>query len=228
MSASHEEACRRVSALFSETWLRRYVAGKLRHDGIFAAAYEILRGTTAPILDIGCGVGLLPFYLRERGCAQAVAGLDIDTRKTQRAREIAAGRYEDVTFLDQNAGAALPPFCGTVTMFDVLHYVPEAQQQPLLAEAASRVGHGGMLLLRDCVRDGSLRYWITHWQERSAQAIGWNVKVPFSFATRELICAPFASEEFTGEELPMWGGGPFNNYLFTFTRRAAAAVPATE
>ncbi len=220
MSASHEEACRRVSSLYSEQWLRRYVSGKLRRDGVFAAAYELLRDSNQPILDLGCGVGLLPFYLRERGCTQPVIGLDIDTRKTQRAREIGAGHYDGVTFLDQNAGAALPEFRGNVTMFDVLHYVPRSQQQILLREAATRVAPGGMLLLRDCVRDGSLRYWLTYLQERGAQTIAWNIKVPFHFVTREEICAPFKSEEFTREERPMWGGGPFNNYLFTFRRRA--------
>lgn len=221
-AASHEEACRRVASLFEERWLRGYVGGKLRHDGIFAAAYELLHDSTEAILDIGCGVGLLPFYLRERGCTQPVTGLDIDTRKTERARDIAAGRYQDVTFLDQNAGASLPGFSGNVTMFDMIHYVPKTQQERLLHEAAERVSRGGMLLLRDCVRDGSLRYWFTYWQERSAQAIGWNVKVPFHFVTRATICGPFPPNEFTRREQPMWGGGPFNNYLFTFRRHLEA------
>ncbi|MFL6595491.1 MAG: class I SAM-dependent methyltransferase, partial [Chthoniobacterales bacterium] len=64
---SHEDACRSVAALYTETWLRHYVGSKLRRDGVFAAAYELLRDSDQPILDIGCGVGLLPFYLRERG-----------------------------------------------------------------------------------------------------------------------------------------------------------------
>ncbi|MFL6567556.1 MAG: class I SAM-dependent methyltransferase [Chthoniobacterales bacterium] len=224
---SHEDACRSVAALYDEIWLRHYVASKLRRDGVFAAAYELLRESNQPILDIGCGVGLLPFYLRERGCTQLVIGLDIDTRKTQRAREIAAGRYDGVTFLDQNAGAALPQFDGNVTMFDILHYVPQPQQDGLLRDAASRVAGRGMLLLRDCVRDDSLRYRITYWQERAAQAIGWNVKVPFHFVSREEICAPFAPNEFSHEERPMWGGGPFNNYLYIF-RRIASAVARAE
>lgn len=226
MSATHEQACARISALFSERWLRSYVGGKLRRDGVFARAYELLRDSSLPILDIGCGVGLLPFYLRERGCHLPLIGLDIDTRKTARARAVANGRYDGLTFLNQNAGGMLPEFCGNVTMLDVLHYVPKAQQENLLREGASRVAPGGMLLLRDCVRDGSLRYWITYWQERSAQAIGWNVKVPFHFATRDAVRAPFPAAEFAVAEEPLWGGGPFNNYLFAFTRHARAAVPA--
>lgn len=224
---SHEGACRSVAALFHETWLRHYVASKLRRDGVFAAAYELLRKSDEAILDIGCGVGLLPFYLRERGCTQPVIGLDLDTRKTQRAREIASGRYEGVTFLDQNAGDTLPEFSGNVTMLDVLHYVPRPQQQGLLREAAARVGSGSMLLLRDCIRDGSLRYRITYWQERAAQTVGWNVKVPFHFVSREEIGASFSPNEFRCEERPMWGGGPFNNYLFTFRRLTSAVAPAT-
>ncbi|HEY0369953.1 MAG TPA: hypothetical protein VGC85_10170, partial [Chthoniobacterales bacterium] len=70
MNASHEEACARVASLYRPRWLRHYAASKLRRDAVFARAFELLRGSTESILDIGCGICLLPFYLRERGLHQ--------------------------------------------------------------------------------------------------------------------------------------------------------------
>jgi 2-polyprenyl-3-methyl-5-hydroxy-6-metoxy-1,4-benzoquinol methylase len=218
---THEEACRAVAALYEQRWLRHYVASKLRHDGVFARAFELLQGSRDTILDIGCGVGLLPFYLRVRGCTQPVIGIDIDLRKLTRAREIAAARFEAITFLEQDASGELPDVCGNVTLFDVLHYLAPAKQQALLTSAALRVAPGAALLMRDCPRDCSARYHATHLAERFAQAISWNIGVPLHFATREAMIAPFKAGEFTHDEEPMFGGGPFNNRLFIFRRRTS-------
>lgn len=223
---THEEACRSVADLYEPRWLRHYVASKLRSDRVFVRAYELLRDSTQPILDVGCGVGLLPFYLRARGCTQPVIGIDIDARKLARARDIAARRYNDITFLEQDASGALPDLSGNVTLLDVLHYLAPAKQQALLLSVALRVAPAGMLLVRDCPRDGSARYFATHLAERFAQAISWNVGVPLHFPAREEITRVFKPAEFTSSEEPMWGGGPFNNRLWSFRRRSSAAAQA--
>ena len=77
-AASHEEACARVAALYPQRWLRYYASGKLRSDTVFALAFELVRNSDEPLLDVGCGVGLLPFYLRERGFRSPILGLDTD------------------------------------------------------------------------------------------------------------------------------------------------------
>src|SRR2546423_2800878 len=95
-ATQHENACARVALQFRSPWLRNYVRNKLRSDGIYAAAYDLLGRSTEPILDLGCGVGLLAFYLRERACRQSFLGLDLDARKIGCGAAIAAGRYRDV------------------------------------------------------------------------------------------------------------------------------------
>jgi 2-polyprenyl-3-methyl-5-hydroxy-6-metoxy-1,4-benzoquinol methylase len=217
-SVSHEVACERVASRFAKSWLRYYAASKLRSDPIFAAAYELFRASSEPILDVGCGIGLLPFYLRERGCEQAITGLDTDRRKIDQAYKAAAGRYHRLQLLPQDVRDGLPEFGGNVAVFDLLHYLEPARQTALLVALAARVSPGGMLLLRDGVRDGSARYWMTYAGELFAQATSWTIGVPLHFPTSESIDAAFSEKEFTRENRPAWGGTPFNNQLFIFRR----------
>src|SRR5438046_9825680 len=123
-AADHENACARVATQFSQRWLRNYVRGKLRRDRIYQAAYELLRSSSAPILDVGCGVGLLAFYLRERACRQPVLGLDVDARKIRYGAKIAAGHYRDVELRFHDVGKTIPKFSGNVALFAVVQSLP--------------------------------------------------------------------------------------------------------
>ena len=226
MPDEHEQACERVAALFRARWLRHYVSSKLRSDPVFGAVFELLKGSREPILDVGCGVGLLAFYLRERGSHSAVVGLDVDRRKLRRAVELSR-TYRDVEFMEHDARNALPPFRGNVAVLDVVHYLAPADQRTLLRELAVRVAPGGLLLLRDAPREPGARFWMTYAGEVFAQMISWNIGAPLHFPTRDSINQAFNADEFTREERPAWGGTPFNNRLFVFRRRSAAA-PASE
>jgi 2-polyprenyl-3-methyl-5-hydroxy-6-metoxy-1,4-benzoquinol methylase len=224
-AAEHEIACARVASRFSQRWLRNYVRGKLRRDRIYQAAYELLRTSAAPILDVGCGVGLLAFYLRERACRQPVLGLDIDARKILHGSKIAAGHYREVDLRVHDVGKTIPDFAGNVILFDVLHYLPSARQKALLGHLAECVEPGGVLIIRDCPRETRPRYWITWLAEKFAQAISWNVDTALHFPSRSSIDKVFDVAEFDRESRPLWGASPFNNHIFIFRRRAAAAVP---
>lgn len=218
--ATHTDACARVSALFRPRWLRHYVAAKLRRDEVFRAAYELLRGSAEPILDLGSGVGLLPFYLRFRGMQQTVTGLDLDGSKIQHACSAAAkAGFRGLTFLERDATRGLPDFRGNIVLFDALHYFNPAAQTKLLSQIAARVAPGGMLLVRDCPRDRSARFWATYLGEIFAQTTSWNIGGRLHFPTRASINEAFSDEAFAREERPMFGGGPFNNRLFIFRRR---------
>jgi 2-polyprenyl-3-methyl-5-hydroxy-6-metoxy-1,4-benzoquinol methylase len=225
-AADHENACARVATQFRQHWLRNYVRGKLRRDRIYQAAYDLLRFSAAPILDVGCGVGLLAFYLRERSCRQPVIGLDVDARKIRYGSEIAAGHYHDVDLRLHDVEKTIPDFSGNVALFDVLHYLAPPRQTALLAQLAGCVVPGGVLIIRDCPRDPGPRYWITWLAERFAQAISWNLNSALHFPSRASIDGVFGAGEFERESRPLWGGSPFNNHIFIFRRHAPAAVPA--
>jgi len=224
-AAQHQNACARVAHQFRSPWLRHYVRGKLRSDRIYSAAYDLLGRSAEPILDVGCGVGLLAFYLRERACAQPILGLDLDARKIGYGAAVAARNYRDIELRFQNVEEALPDFCGNVALFDVLHYLPARAQAALLSLLARRVAPGGILLIRDSIREMRPRYWITWLAEKFAQTISWNVDGALHFPSRDSIDDVFDHREFERESHPLWGRSPFNNHIFIFRRNAAAVVP---
>ncbi|MBA2742996.1 MAG: class I SAM-dependent methyltransferase [Chthoniobacterales bacterium] len=215
--------------MFAPRSLRYYVGSKLRSDPVFAVAYELVRDSAEPILDVGCGIGLLAFYLRERGWSQPITGIDIDGRKIARAKEVQQrGSYFGLEFEVHDVAAKLPPACGHVVLFDVLHYLQSDEQQTLLIELAKRVAPDALLLLRDCPRDGSARFVATYVGELFAQMISWNGRTPLNFPTTDSIRSTMSDAEFSREIRPTWGATPFNNQLFIFRRRACAAQPAEE
>src|SRR5947207_1089204 len=217
-AADHENACARVATQFSQRWLRNYVRGKLRSDRIYQAAYELLASSAEPILDVGCGVGLLAFYLRERACRQPILGLDVDGRKIRYGAEIAAGHYRDVELRFHDVEKTIPDFSGNIALFDVLHYLPQMKPTALLTHLADCVAPGGLLIIRDCPRDAGPRYWITWLAEKFAQAISWNLDSALHFPSRATIDDVFDPAEFKRETRPLWGASPFNNHIFIFRR----------
>jgi SAM-dependent methyltransferase len=214
-TSEHESACARVAAQFPQGWLRIYVGSKLRRDPIYAAAYELFHGSNEPILDIGCGLGLLAFYLRERGCRQPILGLDVDLRKTRKGSRIAS-RYRDVDLRCQDIQGSIPAFSGNIALFDVLHYLPLTGQTALLSHLAECGAPGGLLVIRECLRDDSPRFWMTWVAEKFGQAISWNLNTSLHFPSRERIVEAFGENEFKRESRPLSGSLPFNNQLFIF------------
>ncbi len=180
-------------------------------DPAYDAVSEVLRDSVAPVLDIGCGVGILAMVLREHGFAAPITGIDHDQRKVDIASRAANGQ-DGLSF--QVADARKVEMSGTIVLLDVLHYFTDEEQSRILQNAAQSAG---TIVIRDAIRDGSLRYRITYAEEALARLGGWLRVDRLNFPTREAIESPF--ERSFGEEVrPMFGRMPFNNYLFVFRR----------
>ena len=112
------------------------------------------------------------------------------------------------------------PSLATLRLFDVLHYLPLAEQAVLLSQLAQCVASGGLLAIRDCPRDNSARFWMTYLAEKFAQTVSWNLNTSIHFPSHERLAEAFNENEFERESRPLWGRLPFNNYLFVFRRKS--------
>ncbi len=206
----------RVARQFRSRFLRSYSRSKLRNDPAYNAVLQHLETVSTPLYDIGCGIGLLEFFLRENGWTAPITAIDHDQRKIASAQEVAT-HYRDLSFWSGDARDPVPHGF-SVAALDVLHYFTETEQQAILDSIADAVAPGGVVLIRDAVRDSSMRYRMTAIQERFSRAIRWLKAERLHFPTREMVEGPFRSRGFAVEVTPLWGATPFNNYLFVFRR----------
>ena len=210
------EAARRVARQMPTRFLRGYARWKLRSDPVYVAAAQRLRGLDHPLFDLGCGVGIFELYLRELGFTVPLRGVDHDQRKIAVAAALAK-RYADLDFRLGDAREGVPAGTNVVAL-DILHYFTDAEQSHIVESIAAAVPMGGIAIIRDAVRDVSLRYRLTAAQETFSRAVRWLQAERLNFPTVDRVAAPFRARGFLEEIVPMWGRTPFNNYLFVFRR----------
>jgi SAM-dependent methyltransferase len=201
----------RIAARYPSRFLRMYIRSKIRIDPVYAAVFERTRELSEPLLDVGCGIGLLVVYLRARGFGAPIRGVDHDGRKVAIARRV----MPDATFEVADARTAIDTG-GTIVLIDLLHYF-RADEQARILDAAAR--SATTVIIRDAIRDGSWRYRATYLQEMFSRVVRWLRAERLHFPTRDEIVRPFGS--FDAEVVPLYGRTPFNNYLFVFRRSTA-------
>jgi SAM-dependent methyltransferase len=106
--------------------------GKLHWDPLTKMLAE-LPHDLGRVVDAGAGRGQFGLLLKELGACQELYGFDSDPRKVQAATLAAAGqaRFETRDLLDLPSEP-----CDTLLLFDVLHYLPEPEQDQLLRRAS--------------------------------------------------------------------------------------------
>ncbi|MEO7431459.1 MAG: class I SAM-dependent methyltransferase [Dokdonella sp.] len=215
--ANPRAVARAVAARFRWPWQRDYARAKLSWDPAYAAVAGVLSESDVAVLDIGCGLGLLGFYLRERGYKGAYLGVDFDAPKIAEAQRIARIAGMDLVFVDGDA-RALPEFSGHVVLLDLLHYLQSTDQQMLLREAAARVAESGVLIARNVLRASGWRFHVTVLQERFIHAVRWMRSPPLHYPLRDEIEAPLRASGLDVDVRPLWGNTPFNSFLIVARR----------
>ena len=219
----NQAAVPKIADLFPGRWDRNYVAAKLRTDPLYTTLAENLRGSDLPLLDLGCGLGLLAFFLRAQGIDVPIHGLDYDSRKIAAARRATvSSNLRGLEFTHHDARTGLPAHQGNVSILDILQFFTPDEQEALLKLAASRVAPGGKLIIRSGLRDASRRFKVTVLGDWLAKATFWMKAAPTHYPTAgnfQNILGPFGTVELS----PLWGNTPFNNHLIVLTR---AQLPA--
>lgn len=217
----------RTAMRYRNPTFRWYAACKLWTDPVGRAVIDTLLPTDLPMIDIGCGIGQLVFYLREHGYTAPVFAIDTEARKVSAAAAIAERHFPDTVFQVMSADdpalfTAPDQAAGHIVMLDVLHYLDPAGQDALLRAMAEAAAPGAWVILRETPRDDGWRFRASMAEERMIEKIKWVEAVPSHYPTAGEIAAPFRERGFTCEVRPLWGKTPFNSYYFAFRKPMSA------
>lgn len=224
-----------------------FARGKLGHDPVFRHLLEAgLIGPQARVVDLGCGQALLPHLLlacRALAAAgqwpaswpaapglAAYRGVELMPKDVARAQAALRAR-QAAGSADATEATRLPlavtcvdmcdaplPVCDTVVILDVLHYVPIAAQDALLARVRAALVPGGALLLRIGDMRQRRGFRISQWVDRLVTRVrGHRVPPTWCRALPEWQ-ATLAALGFTVEARPMSHGTPFANVLLVARR----------
>lgn len=213
-----DDELRKIGEVFPRPGQRYYIASKLRTDPVYGMLAKQLEGSGLPLLDLGCGLGLLAFYLRGCGIDVPIHGVDYDSGKIEAARLAVKKRgLKNISFNHHDAREGLPEHSGNVSILDILQFFTPGEQEVLLGLAAARVAPGGKLIIRSGLRDESWRFKVTVLGDLFAKATFWMKAAPTHYPTGEdfaRVLSPFGSVDIE----PLWGKTPFNNYLIVLSR----------
>ncbi|GAA0888225.1 class I SAM-dependent methyltransferase [Rhodanobacter soli] len=203
-----------IANLYDGHLQRGYVRGKLAGDPVYAATAALVVGTTLPLLDIGCGIGLLGLYLQALGHAQPYLGVDHDPRKIAAGQQaVQRAGLDTLMSLRHLDVAELPPMHGHVALLDVLHYLPAARQSPLLQEAARHLAPEGCLIIRNVLREPNWRFHATRVEEFFLRTSGWIPGGAQHYPSADELRVPLQDAGLDVRIEPLRGRTPFNSYL---------------
>src|SRR5688500_1438736 len=162
------------SRWYGNRWHYYYSRSKLGSDPLYPGVIDALRGTGAPLLDLGCGIGLLAHALRAAGIGLAYRGVDNDAPKVAQARHAAANAgLADAAFEVVDLAAGMPAHRGSVAILDVLQFVPPQAQDAILDAAVAMLAPGAKLVIRTGLDDGSWRASFTRRVDELSRELGW-------------------------------------------------------
>ena len=196
-----------------------YVRAKLRSDPLYPGALAALRGSEAPLLDLGCGLGLLAHALHAEGRALQYLGVDNDAAKIARAQRAADKcQMTTVHFERVDLAHGMPTHRGSVAMLDMLQYLEPTAQRSVLERAAAMLTDDAVLVIRSAIADDSGRARTSRITDRLANLIGWMQFSPRSYPTLDSLRAILETAGLRVETQPLYGDTPFNNWLIVARR----------
>lgn len=200
-------------------WHYFYSRSKLASDPLYPGVVDALRGTSAPLLDLGCGIGLLAHALRRAGIGLPYRGVDNDAPKIGHARRAAAkAGLQDTAFEVVDLAAGLPVHRGSVALLDVLQFVPVEAHAGILDAAIAMLVPGAKLVIRTGLDDGGRRARFTRQVDVFSRVLGWMNAAPRHYPDADWLRARFAAAGLQAEFLPLRGNTPFNNWRIVATR----------
>lgn len=123
--------------------------------------------TAGPIVDVGCGHGLLALALAASSADRDVVGLDIDQAKLSAARAAAgaAPALDNVRFASADPLEPCPGTPAAVCVVDVLYLLERPHQEALVRTLARRLAPAGRLVIKEMAPAPRWKHRWMHAQE---------------------------------------------------------------
>ncbi len=222
MPAADARAIARVFAP-RRAWGNRYdyfyVHSKLRSDPLYPGVLQALRGSRAPLLDLGCGLGLLAHALRRDGQTMPYLGVDNDEAKIRRGNAaLQRATLGDARLQPLDLATALPAHRGSVALLDVLQYLPASAHLPLVRQMAAMLEGDARLVMRLALSDASGRGRVTRLGDRLGNLVGWMQSQPRGYPDIDAIRGTLHDAGLATQLAPLYGATPFNNWLLVAQR----------
>jgi 2-polyprenyl-3-methyl-5-hydroxy-6-metoxy-1,4-benzoquinol methylase len=207
-----------------------FARGKLSGDPVFTEIFRLgLIAPAAHVVDIGCGQGLLSAWLMAAQTlgrsAQwpadwaaaplgvSVQGIELMRADVLRAQQALAANSDRYAFEVGDMCTTAFDKAQVVVILDVLHYVPYAAQDEVLARVRNALAPKGLLILRIGNADGGLGFTVSNWVDRliffarghSTSKLYCRTEIDWTAALKKL--------GFQVEAKPMSQGTPFSNVL---------------
>ena len=204
-----------------DRWHYHYARIKLKTDPLYPGVLAALAPFHAPLLDIGCGIGLLAQLMRDNGVSIAYSGVDFDARKIRVAQRGAFNRsLADVHFERRDVTTGLPDHAGSVTLLDVLQFLPnDAARWQLLKDAMQCVSREGVLVIRTGIEEDTASAAFTGWVDNLSKHWGWMRTGASRYPKLDVLQKFLADGGFEVRTSPLKENTPFNNWLLVATRR---------
>lgn len=200
-------------------WDYYYTRAKLGSDPLYPGVLNALRGSQAPVLDLGCGLGLLAHALRMDGQTVGYYGVDNDAAKIARAQNVAdKNGLADTRFEVVDLANGPPAHHGSVAILDVLQYLSAEDQQALIATTIDMLTPGARLVIRTALGDDSRRGRTSRYTDRLANWVGWMQFRPKCYPDADAMRAQLAAAGLHSSFEPLYGNTPFNNWLIVASK----------
>jgi len=191
-----------------------YARIKLATDPLYAGVIDALRDSREPLLDLGCGIGLLAHWLRASGFAADYHGVDNDAAKLEAAVESTRhAQLDRVSFTHVDLASGFPEHEGSVTLLDVLQFVPPAEHARLIDAAIDSLTIDSVLVIRSGLQRPGWRLRLTRAVDRFSRWWGWMNAGPQRYPQRADLEAAFEARGVEAEFEPLRGRTPFENWL---------------
>ncbi|MCP4915631.1 MAG: methyltransferase [Proteobacteria bacterium] len=194
-------------------WALGFAKGKMSGDPAYKRVLELIQPGARTLVDIGCGEGHLLALVRALHPGIALHGIDHDGERVATARTALADEPE-LTLTDGDVRGFDIPESDVIACLDVLHYMPEDEQDALLTRFAEALRPGGVCLIREGRSDGGLASTVTKLSESLAVAFGRHKGDGVWFRPAEVTKATLERAGLEVELTDCSEGTPFSNMLW--------------